>query len=133
MKSIYCLDDDGFMLKLLKDALSAWGYEVKTFDSANDFFNTLMENPPDAIILDFFMPGLDGEKTIKMIEKFGSYSKIPIILYSGAKKGKLEEIKEKHKIAGFIEKKVRINAFVVAMEKILGWDTDNEDRVTDEM
>jgi len=60
MFTVYLVDDDAHMLKALSRLLSTKGYEVRPFDSAEEFLAHHDPAFPGCAILDLSMPGLDG-------------------------------------------------------------------------
>jgi len=66
--SIFIVDDDPFILNLLKEALSS-DYKIAGFSSAEAAFNTLKHTQPDLILLDIGLPGMDGIKALNKIKQ----------------------------------------------------------------
>ena len=60
MSQILIVDDEEAVCWSLKKALAAEGHRVDTAASAEDAFGLAQRQPPDAIILDVRLPGLDG-------------------------------------------------------------------------
>ena len=82
-KQIYIVDDDESVCRALKSLLMTFDFEVKTFNSANSFFDSVPNDAPGCLVLDIHMPGLDGWETQKRILASGSNR--PVILISAAK------------------------------------------------
>jgi two-component system cell cycle response regulator len=58
---ILVAEDDPILLRLLKDILTKWGYEVVAVGNGDDAWHVLNgEDPPRMAILDWRMPGLEG-------------------------------------------------------------------------
>ena len=75
--SILVVDDDPNISRLEQLYLEKEGYEVRTAfdgDAAIDAFRKL---PPDLILLDVMLPGMDGYEVLKAVRKSGS---IPVIM-----------------------------------------------------
>ncbi|MBN1182142.1 MAG: response regulator [Bacteroidales bacterium] len=75
---IFIIDDSNTNLLLLEDILMEEGYEVKTDDNPKRALQKIKENPPDLILLDLLMPGLDGFQFLDKLEP----RNIPIIIIS---------------------------------------------------
>lgn len=60
MSQILIVDDEEAVCWALKKALTGEGHRVATAASAEDAFAQAQRQPPDAIILDVRLPGLDG-------------------------------------------------------------------------
>ncbi len=54
------LDDEARILSALRRALRREGYEILTFERADDALRELDERPVDAILTDQKMPGMSG-------------------------------------------------------------------------
>jgi len=66
------------MRRLVFEAL---GYSVLTAISGEEALEIFRLNAVDAVVLDYLMPGMDGEETARCIRKLRS--NVPIILSSG--------------------------------------------------
>ena len=79
--TVYLLDDEPSMLKALSRVLRAHGFDVMTFERADDFFEH--ERPPGlaCLILDLAMPGLDGLEVQQRLAEM--HDRIPIVFLTG--------------------------------------------------
>jgi len=80
--TVSIVDDDILIRILLREVLEAAGYRVETHDSAETFLATFDPDNPGCIILDVFMPGIDGLQLQKLISAEGNIS--PVIFLSAA-------------------------------------------------
>jgi FixJ family two-component response regulator len=69
--NIYIVDDDESVCRALKTLLITYDFEVKTFNSAQSFFDTVSHDDPGCLLLDIHMPGLDGWEVHKKILNSG--------------------------------------------------------------
>jgi len=61
MKShILIVDDDPRVTDLVRRILAYEGYSVAIASSGNDALTRTLERPPDLIVLDFMLPGIDA-------------------------------------------------------------------------
>jgi len=77
MEHILVIEDDPAIRDLLRRGLSYENYKVTT---ANDGYSGLAaarDNPPDLVILDWMMPGLDG---LEVCMRLRAASNIPILM-----------------------------------------------------
>jgi len=98
---ILVVDDKALNLKIMERVLTSWGVSVKTADSAKEGHRALRaarsaRRLPDAIILDYAMPGENGTAFLRRIRTDADYNDIPVIIASSAVTG--EPLKE---LAGF--------------------------------
>jgi CheY-like chemotaxis protein len=80
-KSVLFIDDEVSILKMRRLVFEAVGYSVLTAISGEEALEMIELHPVDAVVLDYLMPGMDGEETARNIRKLRS--DIPIILSSG--------------------------------------------------
>lgn len=80
-KTVLFVDDEPSILKVRRLIFETLGYSVLTAISGEEALETLELHPVDAVVLDYLMPGMDGEETARCIRKLRS--DIPIILSSG--------------------------------------------------
>jgi EAL domain-containing protein (putative c-di-GMP-specific phosphodiesterase class I)/ActR/RegA family two-component response regulator len=82
--SILMLDDDRFMLEMLSPVLENMGYSrVAAASSAQDALHQLLSGavPPDLIICDLNLPGMDGIEFLQRLS--GSGCRASVVLLSG--------------------------------------------------
>ncbi|MDY4138225.1 MAG: response regulator transcription factor [Eubacteriales bacterium] len=74
---ILLVDDDPNISRLVQLYLEKEGFEVKTADRGDDALSKFRKLPPDLMLLDVMLPGMDGWQVLKAIRKT---STIPIIM-----------------------------------------------------
>ena len=74
---ILLVDDDPNISRLVKLYLEKEGFEVKTADRGDDALAQFRKLPPDLMLLDVMLPGMDGWQVLKAVRKTSS---IPIIM-----------------------------------------------------
>jgi DNA-binding NtrC family response regulator len=76
------VDDDQQFVEYLETLLRSRGYEVQSFTSGADLLQSLHgEAPPDVVLLDVSMPGMDGMETLKAIRV--AHPHVQVIMLSG--------------------------------------------------
>jgi len=78
---VYVVDDDVSVLVAMKRLVRSLGYEVKTFESAEDFLDMGATSETSCLLLDIRMPGLDGLELQERLAEAGN--DIPIIFITG--------------------------------------------------
>ena len=101
-KKIYIIDDDESVCRALKTFLTTFEFEVRTFNSAERFFDAVPNDAPGCLILDIHMPGIDGWAMQKII--FDSGSKRPVIFISAEKQDNAADRALKVGAVGFLQK-----------------------------
>ena len=76
---ILVVDDEPQIIRFLKPALAAAGYDVVTAASAAEAIRLSATHSPDAMLLDLGLPDKDGKEVIRDVRAF---SQVPIIVLS---------------------------------------------------
>ena len=87
---ILVVDDTPANLRLLSKMLSDAGYHIRPVPDGELAFNAARSNPPDLILLDIKMPGMDGYQVCKRLKSDQLTRDIPVIFISA-----LDEIQDK--------------------------------------
>jgi DNA-binding NtrC family response regulator len=81
MASILVIDDDRAVLATIKILLERAGHAVEGVDNSRTGLQLLGAQSFDLLIVDIFMPGMDGFETMKLVHE--SRPQMPIIVISG--------------------------------------------------
>jgi FixJ family two-component response regulator len=76
---IAVVDDEESVRRALARLLSASNFDVKTFQSGNDFLDALPAWQPHCIVLDHQMPGITGLDLLGELARSGSKSLVIMI------------------------------------------------------
>lgn len=77
---IYCLDDQVFILNILKHILSTQGYEVVTFTNWDSLHEALEDYLPDLVVTDVQMPEVNGVRVCQLLKQ--AYPGLKVVLFS---------------------------------------------------
>ena len=80
MEKILAIDDEEDILNLVRDILTAEGFEVETALSAEYGITLLERYTPDLILLDLMLPGMDGWEFLRIIKSDERFKDVPVIL-----------------------------------------------------
>jgi excisionase family DNA binding protein len=80
---ILVVDDDARLREYLRVNLEMEGYEVIEAGSAEEGLQALEEGPPDLILLDVMMPGVDGWQMLSRVRERHGLASIPVVMFSG--------------------------------------------------
>jgi FixJ family two-component response regulator len=103
-RNIYILDDDESVCRALKTLLMTYDFEAKIFNSAKRFFDVVSNDNPGCLLLDIYMPEMDGWAVQKKIKDSGS--KRPVIFISAENPDIVEDRALKTGAVGFFQKPV---------------------------
>ncbi|HWP34348.1 MAG TPA: TIGR02266 family protein [Thermodesulfobacteriota bacterium] len=79
-KRILVVDDVRLFRELVEVLLAGSGYRVVTAASGRDALELARREPPDLILLDLYMPGMDGEATCRAIREDPRLADVPVIM-----------------------------------------------------
>ena len=80
MPRVLVVDDEPQILRALRINLRARQYEVCTAATGPEALDLAAKHPPDLVVLDLGLPGLDG---LDVIEGLRGWTTVPIIVLSG--------------------------------------------------
>lgn len=79
---IMIIDDTPENLMLLIDILKKQEYKIKAFPNGKMAIEAALRNPPDLILLDIMMAGMDGYEISKILKQHEKTQNIPILFIS---------------------------------------------------
>jgi two-component system cell cycle sensor histidine kinase/response regulator CckA len=117
---ILAIDDNTDFLQLLKDMLEPCGFEVHTAASPVKALEVFQRDKSkyQLILLDYYMPQLDGAKTFEWLRKLNP--KVKVIVCSGADELRLRQIQAQHKIDAYIHKPFRVREAIETIHRVIG-------------
>lgn len=89
-QTAFVVEDEENIREVIKCALESCGLHVQGFEEAEQMFSAMAEKPPDLILLDIMLPGIDGLTALRRI-KSGEASHIPVILLT-AKSSEIDKV-----------------------------------------
>lgn len=73
------VDDDPAMLRMLEVNFRLSGFNVRTAQRGDEAVDLAIATPPDALVLDVMMPGLDGYQVAARLRQEAPLSRTPIV------------------------------------------------------
>jgi len=116
---VMVIDDDDEFCKIVKQMLEPSGYEVQAINNPVKALEqyTYDKDKIDLVILDYYMPGLDGGKTFEWLRRLNA--QVKVILCSGADELRLRQLMVKHSLDGYIHKPFRIQEAIQTIDSVL--------------
>ena len=121
-KKILIVDDEKDALFILEKELAARGYSVIVADNGSDALNLAKSEHPDLIILDIWMPGMDGPEVAEKLQEDPKTKHIPVIFLTCLFQ-KREEEEQGRVVAGkvLIAKPYSIDGLSAQIERLVNW------------
>ena len=116
-KTILVVDDETSILQSLEGILSDEGFEIVSAESGLEALGKIEEMMPDLVLLDIWMPGLDGIETLKKIKTH--HPSLQVIMMSGH--GNIETAVKATKVGAydFIEKPLSLEKLLLSISNAL--------------
>ena len=116
-KAILIVDDEESICQTLRGILSDEGHEVVTATSGEDALRVVEEELPALVLLDIWLPGIDGIEVLKAIK--AGHPQILVIMMSGH--GTIETAVKATKLGAFdfIEKPLSLEKVLLAVNHAL--------------
>ncbi|MEO8594933.1 MAG: response regulator [Candidatus Solibacter sp.] len=83
--TILVVDDDPEALSLLVDVLEKENYDVQPADSGKLALVSVAAQPPDLVLLDLRMPGMDGFEVCRRIKETENGRRVPVMFISSSR------------------------------------------------
>jgi excisionase family DNA binding protein len=80
---VLIVDDDARIREFVRVNLEMDGYTVREAGDADEGLAALDDEPPDLILLDVMMPGVDGWEMLRRVHERHGMGSIPVIMFSG--------------------------------------------------
>jgi len=119
MKKILILEDDTAIAAALAIRLEAAGYEVLTAPDGVQGLKLVLDQRPDLILMDIWMPVGIGFSVAKRLQSLG-LGGIPIIFITASKQKGLKKAAKNLGAAGFFEKPYDSAQLLQAVARTLG-------------
>jgi serine/threonine-protein kinase RsbW len=116
--TVALIDDDPVPRTIAASFLDA-GYQVNQFGDAEDALTSIRINPPDLIISDIAMPGMDGLELRRRLQDDDRTALIPFVFLTGLNDESLEERASTLEIDDFLEKPVSKTRLRNAADRVL--------------
>lgn len=119
MACILVVDDDSNAVRILKDKLTAAGYDVIPASNGVEGYAKAKSERPDLILLDIMMPEVDGITVLQRLKFDPQTDSIPVIIMT-AKGEKMENLAKMEGAVAYLTKPFVFSALLAEVQKCLG-------------
>jgi two-component system cell cycle response regulator DivK len=116
---ILVVEDNERNLKLLRDVLEYAGYDVRVARTAEDGITLAVSEPPDLVLMDLQLPGIDGMEALRQLRESSRTADIPVVAVTAQA---MKQDRERALDAGFngyVEKPISVRAFPDQVRRFL--------------
>jgi CheY-like chemotaxis protein len=78
--TVLLVDDEPIILRLLQVNMRLGGFEVIACSSGEDALRRAEERPPDVVVLDVALPGIDGFEVCRRLRTMPATAGVPVIM-----------------------------------------------------
>jgi two-component system, cell cycle response regulator DivK len=118
-RRILVVEDNPLNLKLIRDVLQVAGYDVIEAHTGEEGLHLAREDPPDLVLMDLQLPGIDGTETLRRLRQDSLARKVPVVAVTAFA---MAEDRERAALAGFdgyVEKPISVRALPGQIEAFL--------------
>jgi len=108
---ILVVEDNERNLKLLRDVLEYAGYDVRTARTAEDGITSAINDPPDLVLMDLQLPGIDGLEALRRLRENPRTAEIPVVAVTAQAMKQDRERALRAGFDGYVEKPISVRAF----------------------
>ena len=125
--AVLIVDDESTIIDSLEGILSDDGFEVMHAYNGYEALKKIETESPDIVLLDIWMPGMDGIDTLKEIKKISP--NLPVVMITGH--GSIESAVDATKSGAFdfLEKPLSIDKIMVAINNALNFRKLEEENI----
>src|SRR5437016_194087 len=81
-KKVLVVEDETDLVKLLKYNLEKEGFKVNSATDGTVALAEARRDPPDLVILDLMLPGLDGLEVCRQLRRVDRFARTPVLILS---------------------------------------------------
>ena len=108
---ILVVEDNERNLKLLRDVLEYAGFDVRAARTAEDGISLAVSEPPDLVLMDLQLPGIDGLEALRRLRASPRTADIPVVAVTAQAMKQDRERALEAGFDGYIEKPISVRAF----------------------
>jgi CheY-like chemotaxis protein len=117
--TVLVIEDDQAFRDLLRLHLRQAGHTVRTAADPEEGLRSLLEAPPELILLDLDLPYLSGFEVLEALRSDPASQKIPVIIVTGNTEEEVHDRCQALGIEGFLTKPFKGEHLVQAIDKAL--------------
>lgn len=116
------VDDDDMIREVARVALEVvGGWQVRTASGGLEGYELAVAEPPDLVLLDVMMPGLDGPGTAALLASNPITWHLPVIFVTAKTTLRADQLARAPKLAGVITKPFDPMSLAQQVARLVGW------------
>jgi two-component system, cell cycle response regulator DivK len=110
-RRILVVEDNPLNLKLVRDVLTVWGYEVVSAPTGEEGVILAQTCDPDLVLMDIRLPGIDGYEALRQLRQDSRLDAVPVIAVTAFAMREDRERAAREGFDGYIGKPISVRAF----------------------
>jgi CheY-like chemotaxis protein len=120
MPEILVVEDDPYQAEALTIFLRKSGYDVVAASDGRAALNRVIERRPDLVMLDLFLPEMNGIELLEVLSSYMRLKTLPVIVWTGAMDlPLLDRARNLNANAVLVKSRSTYNHLLVAIQKAL--------------
>ena len=116
---ILIVEDNDKNRKLARKVLEKAGYRTQEVVTGEEALKAAREAPPDLILLDYLLPGIDGIETLKRIRADKSIRRMPVVAITASAMPEEMARMGQAGFDGFMTKPINLKVLLGTIESLL--------------
>jgi CheY-like chemotaxis protein len=122
-REVLVVDDDDSVREITQLTLeSVAGWHVRSASSGARALELLRERPPEAVLLDVMMPGMDGPATFRAMQEDPALQGVPVVFLTAKMQVGGAQPWDGLEVAGVIPKPFDPMSLAAQVSALVGWD-----------
>ncbi len=117
--AILVVDDNNLNLELVTDLLEMAGYGVRQARTAEEALDAVRAMPPDLILMDIGLPGMDGHAAVRVLKQDPATRDIPTVALTAYAMAGDEQRARDSGFDGYITKPIQTRTLADTVERLL--------------
>jgi len=118
-RRILVVEDNPLNLKLVRDVLNFAGYDVIEAQSGEEGLRVAQEDPPDLVLMDLQLPGIDGTETLRRLRQGTLGRDVPVVAVTAFAMAEDKDRASRAGFDGYVEKPISVRALPGQIEAFL--------------
>ena len=126
---ILVIDDESISRRIMQNALEASGFTcVRSASSGEEGLESIDRDPPDLVLLDIVMPGIEGYEVCRVIRSRQDTSDVPVLMVTGGDADSEQSLEQSFEAGAtdFIAKPIRPVEFLARVRAALAVKTSRD-------
>jgi len=116
-QKILIVDDSKIIRMQLKEMLPRGNFEILEAKDGVEGFELIYQERPNLVLIDFFMPRMNGWEVVQKLQSFPKLQSIPIVMMSGRREDVEKTVPELFEYFEFVSKPFEQRLLVKAIQK----------------